>query len=425
MELTTPEGIIDLTNGQVRDIKKEDYRTRTTEASLVQTEDMPDFESSLFYKTLQSIFLPIGYPTIEPDEKDEKKLAEYEDELTKWKSGVYLNEALDFFQTVMGYTLLGTNFLHKFIICIGGTRNGKGLLAHTFKAVLGREYVRTAAKQTFMRSVIGRTAGSASPDLEFIKDARIILVEETDRKDALDSALIKNMTGGDDVPTRGLHQEQKAIRFQGVPFFITNFMPSFDCMDKAMEARCIRIPFLRRFTPDSFDENDPFLGKLDPSLENKLKDREEQAVILNWLVEGAIRASKLTRLEEPEIFKRYTNKYRLTNDILQIFLDERCIISEKASIRRRALYVTYTEYLKDNGFKNVSSKTFYEGLMAKGFTTGYKDGYKVVKGLDLYYGPEEYKDKIRADAESTNAENTDTVMVEVEFDVAEAGGFVL
>ena len=421
MELTTPEGIIDLTNGQVRDIKKEDYRTRATAVSLVPKEDLPAFENSLFCKVLNDVFMPIGYPTIDQDEKDPKKIEEYSQELSKWKSGVYLREAIEFFQTVMGYTLLGTNFLHKFVVCVGPTHNGKGLLTHMFRAVLGDEYVRTAGKQTFVRSPLGRTAGSATPDLEYIKNARIILVEETDRKDALDSALIKNMTGGDSVSTRGLHQEQKALRFQGVPFFVTNFMPSFDYMDKAMDVRCIIIPFLRIFDANVENNDDPFLGKEDPKMQEKLEAPEEKAIIFNWLVQGAIRASKLTKLEVPTIFKPYTNKYRQSNDILQTFLDERCIERKNGSIHRKTLYDIYASYLKDNGFKIVSSKTFYEGLTSKGYSMGCKDGYQVVKGLDLYYRSKESKES--KDKNNAGAENTDTVMVEVEFDVAEAGGF--
>lgn len=62
---------------------------------------------------------------------------------------------------MVGYWLTGLKVEHKFWVCFGHGRNGKGVLLNTLRAVMG-DYAGTAARDTFHRRLRIATADQSS-----------------------------------------------------------------------------------------------------------------------------------------------------------------------------------------------------------------------------------------------------------------------
>ena len=202
LTLTTPNGIVDLRTGTVRDALPSDYRRKCTQVELLPPEHRP--EPELWIHTLKTIFEPLGMPgepekleleelrlkveelqkeveelrqkealsddfVLDPDEEKRElhrrklKLARAEEALRqaqtefaekqeKRPSGVYLEQIIPFLQRLLGYCLLGTNQEQKFIIFVGDKgRNGKGVICHVLREIL-RDYACEARSELFMKT---------------------------------------------------------------------------------------------------------------------------------------------------------------------------------------------------------------------------------------------------------------------------------
>lgn len=418
LTLTTPEGIVDLKTGEVRELLPSDFRRRCTNTSLLPAEC--SVEPTLWLNTLRESFKPIGMPE-KPDEgmlkeakagvEKEKRayetrervgftlgdndpldddsnvrraltakdkvqqeyavsMREYEDRLARWKSGEYLEQTIGFLQRFLGYCLRGDNREQKFMIFVGDKgRNGKGIICHTLREILG-VYADEARSEMFMKGR-QKDSGSATPELMALQGKRIVIGSENDRGDALNASFIKRVTGGDHISGRMLYGNEQSFKPTFVPILLTNYFPHIDTEDQALLTRCLCLSFQRTFVEEPDPEN-PFQGKIDTQLESKL--RAEYPAILEWIVQGAILYEQKGRLNVPEFLKATSNSYRESKDILGTFLQECCTDQPDSdapdeSVREEAsrLYGAYAQWSDENGLKSMSKPTFKERMTSKGY----------------------------------------------------------
>jgi len=370
--LNTPTGIVNLRTGTLKPITPRDYRRLITKVGYYPENSELSGEPVLWIHTLRDIFKLIGRPNPLGINASQDALKLYNEQNAAWADGTCCTQMIDFMQVLLGYCLLGTNPLQKFIIFIGDHgRNGKGVICHTLGRILG-DYVVEVRSEMFMKNA-SRTSYAATPDIMSLIGKRIYICSENDRGDTIHAPFIKRVTGGDMLSGRRLYCEEESFRPKGIPLLLTNFSPYSDSEDQAFWARRITIPFQRTFVeqPDrqlqQLIDKDPYIiGTPDPELEKKLEGEHEK--ILAWMIEGA-KKYFTSGLVIPDFIIESNQKYRNDADTIQDFIDV-CCEREKDNkgISSSDLYGTYAQYCETNGYSKLNQRNFKERMQSRGFT---------------------------------------------------------
>ncbi len=417
--LNTPGGLVDLATGELREAKPSDYLRRQTAVEYIPQDEQPTVPK-LWLQTLRDVFLPLGMPE-EPEYEDLKPLEEevsrlegpveelefafdenespelaearnrliaatvrnshkkyeYETAMDAWKNGNVIDQVIEFFQRLCGYTLLGTNPEHKFVIFIGHKgRNGKGVITHTLSNILG-DYAAETRSEIFLKTR-SASSGSATPELMKLDGKRLVVGSETDRGDAMNAAFIKRASGGDKMSGRDLYKGETEFKLDCVIWMQTNFFPHFDTEDNAFHTRCIVIPFNRTFVYDP-EEITPLVGKRDDKLEDKLM--EEKEAILAWCIEGA-RKYLADGLKMPAVIAEAAENYRQNKDVIGCFLEECCDVMPGLEVPSSTLYGAYAQWSHDGQMKPSNRSMFKDRMTARGFSYVKNSSY-FVRGLAL------------------------------------------
>src|SRR5690606_24397276 len=136
--LNTPNGIVDLNTGKMREARAEDLCTKMTAVA-------PDSKC----KT------PLWTKLLEWAQKDDP-------------------EVIPFLQRVAGYCLTGRTDEQALFFFHGFGGNGKGTFLNTFAAILG-DYATTAPIETFSAK-----QSQHPTDLAMLQGARLVTAQETD-----------------------------------------------------------------------------------------------------------------------------------------------------------------------------------------------------------------------------------------------------
>jgi putative DNA primase/helicase len=263
---------------------------------------------------------------------------------------------LPFVQKAAGYSLTGDTREQVAFFPWGSGANGKSTFLNAIQGVLG-DY----AKQTPLETLLLKREGGIPNDLARLHGARFVSAVETESGRRLAEAQLKQMTGGDRLVARFLHQEF----FEFVPMFkvwlATNHRPLIRGTDHAIWRRIRLIPFTVRI-PDS---------EQDRELAEKLK--AEYPGILRWLAEGCL-AWQAEGLGAPEPARSATEGYRREMDALAPFLAERCFTGTaaplEAKVGKAVLYAEYSAWCANAGETLLSQSDFGKALRDRGFHDG-------------------------------------------------------
>lgn len=254
-----------------------------------------------------------------------------------------------FLQKALGYALTGDTSLECFFILYGNTtRNGKSTLSETVAYVLG-EYARTIQPQTLSRRPAD--GGAASPDIARLKGARLVNMPEPEKGLELNIALVKQLTGGDTYTGRFLNENPIEFRPEFKIFINTNHLPRTSDDTVFSSGRVKLIPFDRHFTVEEQDN----------SLKKLFRRCENMSGILNWLING-YRLMLETGMDTPPRVTAAVDAYRQEADIFGSFLCEYTIETEGSRLPTSELYIHYTGWAKDNGYRQMNNKNFVAEL---------------------------------------------------------------
>jgi P4 family phage/plasmid primase-like protien len=191
----------------------------------------------------------------------------------------------------------------------GDTGCGKSTYLKIINAALG-EHARTAAQATFAQ----RNEGSrAANDLQDIRHARMVMISETKEGQLFNEALIKQYSGGDEMNSHGLYQENGTWENRGVLYMATNHPPRLSADDNANWRRVKLVEF-----PVS-QYNNPEMNP-DPKLAEKIIEAELPGV-MNWIIQG-LRDYREHGLGEPEAVTKAVRAHRTDVDPVAQFLNE-------------------------------------------------------------------------------------------------------
>lgn len=233
--------------------------------------------------------------------------------------------------TLLAACLEGENREQKFYIMTGGGGNGKSVLINFMRFVFG-DYQTSLNTAALTRK--RPESGAANPDIITLKSKRFIYMQEPDEGERLNTARIKQFTGGDVVEARGLFSDQEKFKLMGRIFFSTNDLPPVSSMDGGTWRRMMVIPFVSSFK----DRGDPAIDpanniyEKDVNLEDKFKQNGMRAAFLRLLLhywETRYLTNGLARA--PETVLEAINRYKQDNDSFIAFATDN-LIREQGSI---------------------------------------------------------------------------------------------
>ena len=262
-------------------------------------------------------------------------------------------ELFCYLQRMLGQALVGSNLEHKLFILCGAGRNGKDTLLETIKYVLGENLAGPVQSELLLDQGRLKSSSGPSADIMRLRGLRIAWASETNEGRRMDSGKVKLLTGGGDLVGRAPYGRKEVSFPQSFSLMLlTNNKPHAPAEDFALWQRIHLIPFGTRFVDNPTEPNEL---KKDPHLWTKLQAEVEG--ILAFLVAGCIEWQQYG-LCPPDIVTKSTDEYRTSEDLLQLFIDEACLVGPGYKSKAKQLFDHYKNWMTENGLKPLSGTKF-------------------------------------------------------------------
>jgi putative DNA primase/helicase len=181
-----------------------------------------------------------------------------------------------YLQRFAGNCLTGDVDDQQFYVWLGpGGSNGKDTFANLLIRVLGEDLGKEMSFSTIAASKYKRSGSEASSDLMALHGVRFIKTTEPARGQAINEALVKQLTGKSYISARELHAKQTSFRLTGKLAILTNHPPELDVTDQGLRRRIVVVPWNAKFRTG---ENRNL------KMEEELSQEAEG--ILQWMVDG-------------------------------------------------------------------------------------------------------------------------------------------
>lgn len=277
-------------------------------------------------------------------------------------------ERANMFQKALGYALQGDANEECFFLALGKkTRNGKGTLFDSVMNVFG-SYGAQMDFNTIARGGV-KDGSRATPDLARLIGTRIVISNEPDKGVAINEALLKQLTGNDDITCRPLYGDTIQFKPAFKLFVTANSKPSVSDDSLFASDRIKMLPFTQHFKED----------QRDTSLKALFRSEEAKSSILNWLLEG-YRKYKEEGLRDTAEMKALAEEYRKENDYVGMFLDDRFDRDAPRYTTVKALRADYATWCGFVGSKPLGLKLFKEELEKHGLRITNAKGQFTVRG---------------------------------------------
>ena len=331
-ELNTPSGIVDLRTGNLMPADPAKLHTRSTTAS-----PDPDADPGPWLAFLLDTF-----------NGDQSLIA--------------------YLQRLVGYSAVGIVGPHILPFCVGSGGNGKGVFLEAVGKVLGG-YATTAPAGFLM----AKTHSSHETEIARLSGARMVLCSEVNEEDHFDEAKVKQLTGGDTLTARFMHQDHFTFSPTHQLWLMGNYRPTVKSGGRSFWRRLRLIPFTKEVPPE----------KIVDDLQNILAT-EHGPALLNWIIEGAV-AYHRDGLQEPESVKAATAEYAHDQDTVTRFLEEACMIGGPHSILVKVSTVrdAYERWCTEAGEQPVTAKAFGIALGRAGVPSTRSKSARFYQGITL------------------------------------------
>jgi len=333
--LNTPTGVVDLRTGLLRPHRPDDYMTKI--AAVGPGGDCPKFKAFL------------------------KRIMNSDDDL------------IAFLQRVFGYCLTGDASEQAVFFNYGMGQNGKGVLMSTVSGILG-DYCVATPIETFTESKSDRHP----TELARLRSVRLVTATETEAGRYWAESRLKELTGGERIPARFMHQNFFEYLPQFKPWISGNHRPRLRSVGFAMRRRVNMIPFLVTIPKD---ERDPHFGD---------KLREEWPGILQLMIDGCLDWQK-HGLAAPEAVTKATDAYFAGEDSYANWIADCCDIIPGFVTPSTILFASWKAWAEKAGQAVGNNSQFREEV--ERFGVVHKHG----KTGNYYRGP------LRANDDETNA----------------------
>jgi putative DNA primase/helicase len=253
---------------------------------------------------------------------------------------------LRYLQRVAGYCLTGSVDEQCLWFLYGCGANGKTTFVRTLLGMLGGY-----AWQAVPELLLQRQHDAHPTERADLFGRRLVATIEIDEGKRVAEALLKLLTGGDEITARRLYQDFFKFDPTHKLFLVANHKPVIRGTDHAVWRRIKMVPF------DAVIQD----SAKDPQLLDKLK--AEWPGVLRWAVEGCLEWQR-DGLDEPQEVTDATATYRAEQDQLGGFLAEVCVVLAEAKVQTSVLYQRYQEW---SGDKDMTQKAFTRAMEVRGY----------------------------------------------------------
>jgi len=274
-------------------------------------------------------------------------------------------DLINFIQKAVGYSLSGDTGEDCFFILYGTGMNGKSTFLNTIQTILG-DYAIQARAETFL----SKDRDYIPNDIARMNKKRLVIATEFPEGKRVNENLIKSLTGRDTISARFLRQE----------FF--DFSPTFKLWIGTNHKPVVyenTIAFWRRVKLIPFEVQIPEEQRI-PHYEDILL--QERSGILNWALEG-FRRWKREGLGTTDKITEAVKAYREDMDILEEFIQEKCMEGAEYSVSFSELYSAYSQWANENKEQLLSKQTLGRRLEERGYKPYKSVGKRVWRGLKL------------------------------------------
>lgn len=241
---------------------------------------------------------------------------------------------VDYLRRVTGYIFTGSVREHALFLFYGRGRNGKGTFVETIAYLLG-ELAQKAQMESFL---LRRGEKGVSNDIARMKGARLVHATEANQGRRLDEATIKELTGGDTLCARFLHQEFFEFAPTHKLVFSVNDRPVITGDDHGIWSRVHLVPWDVRFEGD----------KQDKGLKDRLRTRAELEGILAWAVRGCLEW-QAGGLQAPEEVIAAVSAYREEMDTFGQFAEDCLVFDANTCAKASEIFAAYEIWAREAG----------------------------------------------------------------------------
>lgn len=268
-----------------------------------------------------------------------------------------------------GYSLTGSTAEAVFFFLYGNGKNGKSTFMEVLQAVLG-DYSRKTSADAL---TIKKNDNSSGPnnDIARLRGARLVVASELQSHSRLNEALIKDLTGGDTITARFLHQEFFDFTLEAKIWMFGNHKPQVRGTDTGIWRRVALLPFTQTVAP-----------------EDQIKDLNKKIIatelpgVLAWMVEGW-KAYTVVGLEQPAMISEAVAAYRQEQDVIGAFLEECTERKHAYSESGGKLFEAFKRWAKENNEFAGSHKAFTTAMKERGCAWHVSNGRTVWDEITL------------------------------------------
>ena len=289
-------GTIDLRTGMLRGHRKEDLITQ-----LCPIDFDPNAECPLWDSTLELFFAA------------DRALIEY------WRK-------------ICGYCLIGVIRDHIMPVAYGKGENGKSTILGTLMDVFGCDYAMKCPPDMLM----AKKTDTHPTDRADLFGKRLVVAIETEAGRRLNETMVKELTGGDRIRARRMHENFWEFSPTHTLLMATNHKPGIRGNDHGIWRRLKLIPFAVTVKGKRAIKDMP----------EKL--RAEYPGILAWCVRGCLKW-QTDGLEDPSKVQEATEEYREEQDRIGAFLAEHMVEGPNYRVKARELYTRYKTWCEQSG----------------------------------------------------------------------------
>jgi putative DNA primase/helicase len=282
-----------------------------------------------------------------------------------WRITARDEEPYNYLRRLVGYLLVGVTTEQVLHFLWGLGANGKTVFCEILQAILG-EYAIVVAPDLIMM----RRHGGIPNDIARLRGVRAALMNETTQGARFDEAKLKDLTGGDTLTARFLHQEFFDFAPTHRIVIRGNHKPQINGTDEGIWRRLRLVPFNVQIPEDEQDRD--LLAKL----------RTELPGILNWALDGC-REWQAGGLKPPSVITDAVRAYREESDVLGRFIEESCDVRKLAQVKSSAFFSAYQSYCERAAERWIPSKDLPTEMMRRGFTWKRTKHGGLFEGIEL------------------------------------------
>lgn len=308
LELCTPNGIVNLETGVLRDADPaEDYNT-------MQTTIAPTASATPMWDAFLKMIIT-----------DEDRI--------------------NYIQELLGVALVGEVRWHVLPVLVGVGANGKSTILEIVSKILG-----TYARQMPENFLLDTNSQQHATEIANLRGVRFAVASETRPDGKFNESRIKMLTGGDTISARKMYKDFFDFKPSHTLFLAVNHLPSVRSGGSGFWRRLRKIDFSYQ-VPEALQKQ----GLADEIV------AAEGGGVLAWMVEGARRVLA-QGITEPQSVKLATTEYRFEEDHLSKFIEDCVMQNAMASVTSEQLLNAYRNWCTQEGETALAMTPFIREL---------------------------------------------------------------